>query len=520
MQCTHCNQQHPNHFVYCPNTSGYIHSNGGNTLTYNTTEFCATCGTKNEVGYSYCMNCGQSHLVKSQKKNAFNRMFENTISNIKMPSKVTINKESLKTTSVENINFIKRNKLILVPILISLIIMILGSFWIKSSALTALGDEFGYYDEETMAFAALLKPDVLEEMLYDEFGVDIDLPNFTSFPIMLALIHNADIKFEMTIGAMGEQEGIKVDLNNLFTGLLLIPILALIIGGIVYGRMAIKNNWPFYKGIIYSVLGYTVVMAVITIFARASFNKTVEAFFIEGSLKISLSTSFIDSLLTSFILSTLFFGSFALVSYYGKSIISNTMGKSKVLLYAFSAFAATFVGLLLNYLYSLLFIMEDLMEDGPEIPHAIMSIYTGIATWLMSILGKFQVNSGFENMSYRALFNGDENEYMVDMMGTDVLFQNSILLFLIAVIVIAVVGYFTFHAHLLNLKDVAIFGIMFTIIQLFLINAFSIKIGIDYIYDQNAITIGFDIVSTLLFAFIIAFASFYGGGYLRKVLNK
>ncbi len=213
MQCTHCNEQHPNFYVYCPNTSKVIDSSDSINLTYNASEFCAACGTKNELGYSFCVNCGQSHLAKSQKKNALNRMFENTISNIKIPSNVNINSESLKSTSVDHLNYIKRNKLILVPIFISLIIMIIASFWIKSSALSAVGDEFGYYSEETMVFTALLKPDVLEEMIDDEFGVDVNVPNFSSFPIMMALIHNADLDFNMTVKAMGEEEGVKVKLK-------------------------------------------------------------------------------------------------------------------------------------------------------------------------------------------------------------------------------------------------------------------------------------------------------------------
>ena len=520
MRCIHCNRQHPSHYVYCPETSKRIDSYDENYLTYTANDFCSNCGTKNEFSYSYCVNCGQSYLAKEHKKNTLNRVAEDTIPNMKIHSKVNINTERLKSTSIENLNYIKKNKLIMVPIFIALIIMIISTFWIKSTALSALGDEFGYYDEETIVFAALLKPDVIEDKISSQFGIDVDVPNFTSFPIMAALLHNADLNFEMTVGAMGETEGIKVDFNNLFTGLLIIPILALIIGGIIYGRMAIKNNWPVYKGILYSIVGYTVVMMILSIFARVSFNKTVDAYFIEGTLKISLSTSFIDILFTSLILSTLFFGSFALMSYYGKLVFVKTVGQSKIVLYAFVAFIATFIGVVFNYLYSLVFIMEDFMRYGPEIPHFIMSVYTGIATWLMSILGLFQMGNNHETFSYRALFNGRGNEVMVDMLGTDILFHNMILLFLIAVIIIALVGYFTFYAHQLNLKDVAIFALMFTAIQLVLVNGFGIKIGIDYIYDQNSIKIGFEIISTLIVAYILSFASYYCGGYIRKVLNR
>ncbi|MFY3792807.1 hypothetical protein ACOQFO_14125 [Ureibacillus sp. MALMAid1270] len=72
----------------------------------------------------------------------------------------------------------------------------------------------------------------------------------------------------------------------------------------------------------------------------------------------------------------------------------------------------------------------------------------------------------------------------------------------------------------MNMKEIAIFGLMFTIIQFFIINVFSIKFSMDYIYDETTVSIGFDMVSTLVFAFIISFASFYGGSYLRKVLSK
>ena len=518
MQCNHCQGQHPSHFVYCPNTSKVIDLSGGHNLTYQSTEFCPSCGTKNELSYSYCVNCGHSHLTKTQKKNAFNRMFENTISNIKIPSKV--NTENLKSSSKEHINYIKRNKLILVPIIISLVIMIIATFWIKSSALSSIGDELEYYDDETMVLAALLKPELIEEMIYYDYDIEVDLPNFTSLPIMMGLIHNADLDFSATVSAMGEEEGVKFSVNNLFTGLLLIPIIALIIGGIIYGRMAIKNNWPFYKGLIYSVLGYTIVMAVLSIFARASFSKKVEEFYDLATLKISLSSSFIDIVVTSIILSTLFFGSFALISYYGKSVIEKTMEQSKWIVYAFTAFVATLIGLVIHFIYSLVFIMEELLEYGPEIPHVIMSIYTSIGTWLMSLLGLFQLNDGYEKLTYRALFNSEKNREMVDVLGSDVLFQNALLLFLISVIIIAAVGFVVSKVQQVNVKEIAIFGLMFTIIQFFIINVFSIKFSMDYIYDETTVSIGFEMVSTLVFAFIISFASFYGGSYLRKVLSK
>lgn len=513
MQCNYCGQQHSSHFVYCPNTSNLIDDSNAKSYTYSTTEFCVNCGTKNELGYSYCVKCGHSNLMKVQKNNI-------STSTVKILNKVHINTDNIKSTSVESLNYIKRNKLMIVPILISMIIMILGAFWIKSSALSAISDELGYFEEETIVFAALLKPEMLEEMVYDEFGVDVDVPNFTSFPIMMALIHNVDLDFHMTVGAMGEQEGIKVSLKNIFTGLLLIPIIALFIGGIVYGRMALKNNWPIYKGILYSVLSYTVVMSILAIFARVSFNQSVDPYYTAASLKINLSTSFIDILLTSIILSTLVFGSAALTFYFGKSIFSNTIAQSKVVIYAFSALVATIVGLIINYIYSLLFIMEDFMRYGPDIPHFIMAMYTSIATWLMSILGQFQIGNGHETYSYRALFNGRGNEVMIDMFGSDMLFHNMLFLFLIAIIIIAAVGYFVYQVHQLNVRDIAIFGLLFTVIQLFMVNGFSITVGIDYLFDYNSITIGFELVSTCIFAFIISFVSFYGGGYLRKVLMK
>ncbi len=124
------------------------------------------------------------------------------------------------------------------------------------------------------------------------------------------------------------------------------------------------------------------------------------------------------------------------------------------------------------------------------------------------------------SISYRALFNGDENEAVMEMEGLSALFQNTLLLFLFAVIIIAAFGYLMYQVHHLNLKDVAIFGLLFTIIQLLLINTFSMKLGFDNIYNQNTALIGFEMFSTLIFAFIISFGSFYGGGYLRKVLNK
>ncbi|TSI10097.1 zinc ribbon domain-containing protein [Lysinibacillus sp. BW-2-10] len=522
MYCIHCSEHHPKQFVYCPNSAQKIYEPTNKKFTYNMNDFCLSCGVKNDRSYAFCTYCGTQHLTKTEKKIGINKLLETTIPEIKLS---TVNKREIKAKSEKSLQFLKRNKLLFVPILVTFLLLILSTFVIKSSLSTFVEENLNTQDEELLLIAALVNADILENLLYEELDVRVDIPNMTSIPTMISLYHNAKVNFNMTFGEDGYSEETSGELNNLFSGLLFIPILSLAIGGIVYGRMARHYNWGLYKGILYSVGAYTLVLTIVSLFARKSYKETFEAFFAEATLGFKISASIIDMLFTSLLLSTIVFGFFAIVSYYGKSVAQQLYKERKEIQYAVFAIAITLIGGCVHYVSSLAKV-KDLTSDIPSSLDGLLAIYVSIITWFLAMFGKMNMTatsefSELQSETYRWFFgNNDENILLSFMEGESITMLPPIVLTLLLIALVGASGYTLFNIHQLKLKETAIFASIFTLLQCFIIFLISVNLSLDLGGDLVKLSWNFSIISAVLLTFILSFASFYSGGFVRKQLTK
>lgn len=520
MNCQHCNQQHPLYYTYCPETSKSIDYSLVRKYQYNVMEFCHSCGTKNEKGHLACTACGATQLHIEQKKNLFNKLLENKIpkmQNIQMPSAKQINTEDIKAASKESINYIKGNKLILLPIFISFVIVLLSSFILKFT-LVDFGKELIDEGDEAAIILGVIDTSILEYAIEEEFDLNVNLPNWASIPSYISAFHNVDLSFSASFGEDGDEEEVKGSIQNIFYGLLLIPFLALVAGGVVYGILAKRHHWPFFKGFIYSVIAYTGAMTIISLFARLSIKEKFE-FFGEYHFKIKASSSIVDMFLSSFLLVTIVFGGASLIAYYGKNILEQCSERAKYVQYALFATAITVVGLLFNIVHSFIGIGSK-TEDLNTLGRGLISLYTGTGNWMLSQFGKLSLTQFSDKESLR-WYSGENytslNEYFLN---DDVLVLPTFLLTLLVIALIGGVGYTLYAVHRLEVKDVAIFAAFFTVLQLILVYFTSIKIEFYPSMLGESFEVSFSIINLIVCSFLLAFASFFGGGLLRKQLNK
>ena len=193
MKCQHCQQQHPSYSSYCPVTGNLIDGNPTKSYTYKTLEFCVSCGKQNNESYSCCYGCGTSLLKSEAQKSGFSKKIAQNISSIPLSGeKISkhINTDQIKSVSQENINYIKQNRFIFVPILISMVLMLAFGFLMKDMMydnLQDISDDMG-----NDALMVLFDAKAVEEELEDEFDINVKIPTFPYATSLILITHNAN----------------------------------------------------------------------------------------------------------------------------------------------------------------------------------------------------------------------------------------------------------------------------------------------------------------------------------------
>ncbi len=114
--------------------------------------------------------------------------------------------------------------------------------------------------------------------------------------------------FSLEVSEGGMSEVVKLQESNVLLGLLIIPIIALIIGALVYGWMAKKYNWNFWRGIIYSTALYSLFLLIVSFFARYKADASGKDYY-DDIIKISVEVlpSIINVIITGVVLSNCYF---------------------------------------------------------------------------------------------------------------------------------------------------------------------------------------------------------------------
>ncbi|MFB7155507.1 MULTISPECIES: hypothetical protein [unclassified Lysinibacillus] len=529
MTCRHCHEQHPNYFTYCPKTDGIIEHEPFK-YTYATNDFCLSCGTKNEESGSFCSQCGSITIKKVEQKTTFNKVISETLKNVNVPNMGKMKGQDLKAVSKEKVNFFKNNPLFFVPIVVSILLLFLFTLFVKSSILDVVTADLD--QEETAIVKAIMSdPSELEGKIYEEFGINLSIPKILSLPSLVTVLHNVKAEWNVGIDAGYTHNSLNISMDNVLFGLMFIPLIALAIGGVIYGILARKNNWPLYQGIVYSTIVYVIVMLVISV--MSNFNARIGQaglFMMEATMNYSA----LDMILSATILSIVIFGFTAILTYFNKSIIEKLSYQVKYVQYAMFSVAITCIGLLINFSNIYFSLDKKVLES--EAPEELVgtlsifgSIYMGTWNWICTFFSKLHMNLSLEGLtesvSY-SLFGNDksgvDNSYFFNSLFEEGKFSvlPSFILVLITILLIGAAGYILYIVHRMKWKECLIFAGMFTALQLMII--YFVNIQLDIIASDGLVqySFSFEIILTSLLILIVSSASFVAGGFLRQYQLK
>ncbi|MEG0260521.1 MAG: zinc ribbon domain-containing protein [Lysinibacillus sp.] len=509
MNCIHCQKQHAHYETYCSTTGKLIDDSLVRKYSYETLDFCVSCGEPNKKGNVHCDKCGTELVKLSTKKITMDKLIDQgltAIPDFKNSATFIKGKTNLKEASVEHKNYIKKTPLILLPVGISIAIVMLLSIILVNKIkdnidlVSDLLDLGGMNFLDAQAFSAFLSY---------ELGIDVSVPDFPIFTMLISLMHNINYSFNIKTSGDGISEVMKFQESNVLLGLLIIPIIALIIGAIVYGWMAKKYNWDFWRGIIYSTALYTLFLLVVSFFARYKANVSgTDRYDDFVKISVEVGPSFINAIITGIILSGIIFTFFGYISYSGKQILTKLEGEWLYFKYAMYAFAATVIGLILHLVnavialkssaddYATDFFSRLILETLPEWAYYITAIYLAITNWYLSLFGKLNINvreyGENEPFEYAWFFKDSVLKPEINELIDTTTFVSPFVIVIIIFAVIGAIGFLLTKNQLLALKEVGVIAAIFTAIQLMLLyfTTISIEALEDSIFSFAAIIAG------------------------------
>lgn len=537
MTCQHCTQQHPVYYTYCPNTSKLIEPMNIN-YTYKTLDFCLDCGAKNEYSGTFCSQCGTSTIQKEEQKTVINKVIAETLKNINAPKVGEMKKEVLKEVSKERIQFFKTNPLFFLPIVLSIVLLFVFTIVLKDRVMDVLEENLSP-SEKLVVRTLVDNSNEIKDFLIDELNVENikgDIPNISINPILITNFHNIKTHWVLQIQEDRNRTETIMDIrvDNLFLGLFVVPLIALVIGGISYGLLARRFHWPLLQGVIYSSIVYVVAMLVMIFLSKMKLDVTMVDYGESSELYGAITYSVLDTVFTSVFLSIVGFGFAAYVAYFNKSILEKLSYQTKYIQYAFFSIAITLVGLFVHFLNVYFSInkrgsIEDLSSGMMGLVKLMSGFYFSVWNWFSSFFAQLTLNfeSEFESEQVTYSLVGGNYKYLEEWEDFYFLFEDltftvlpPFILILLSLALIVAAGYILYVVHQLNWKEILLFAGIFTLVQWMLM--FVTKIQIKGIVDSEygLIDFSFNTISSCLLILLISFLSFYVGGFIRQYQMK
>ena len=531
MKCIHCQKQHAHYETYCSTTGKLIDDSLIRKYTYETLDFCISCGEVNKEGSLHCSKCGTETVKISSKKNNVNKLINQgltAIPDIKNSVNFTKSKTSVKEASVEHTNYIKKTPLILLPAAISIAIMMLISAIIVNKFKDNIGLIGSLLELDGMN---ALNADLISAYLSYELGIQVNIPDFPLFTTLISLMHNINYSFALEVIEDGSPEVLKVAESNLLLGLVIIPVIALIIGALVYGWMARKYNWHFWRGIIYSTVLYTLFLTIVSFFARFKADASGTDYYDDlVTVKVELLPSIFNSIITGVVLTAIIFVFFGYISYSGKQILVKLESEWTYFKYAMYALAATAVGLVLHFINAIIALKssaDELASDFysnlilatiPESMYYVAAVYTAVMNWYLSLFGKMSGIEEIENDNFEMSWFFKNSLYKTEINET-IEITTFIHPFIFTIIIFAIlggIGFLLTKNQLLDLKEVGIIAGIFTAIQVVML--YFINISFESFEDSKLMlmtTFGIAWFRQLITTAIFAFAAIIAGSYVK-----
>lgn len=493
--------------------------------TYDTLEFCVSCGQANDKNDIHCSQCG-TQMMSMSAKNKVGQIIDQSLTAIpELTRNVDFGKSkaTAKQLSKEHTAYIKRTPIILLPAAISIVIMLLFSAFIVqqfNDDLAMMGDWIDI--EELNVFDAA----ALSESLSDELGIDVNIPELPMFTMVLATVHNIDFTFSAQMFENSNQYRVQMKESNIFLGLFIIPIIALCIGAIVYGVMAKKRQWPFWRGVMYSVVLYTLFVVIVSLFARYKAKASgVDSYGDAISVTVKLVPSIIDGIISAGILSSFVFTIVAYVVYAGRNLKQQLEQEIVYVKYVLYGLAVTAIGMFVQFVNAIIalkssaseaasdFFAYMIMEQIPSSTYYIIAMYTAVANWYLTLFGKINIKEDREDTAYTWFFNDDISALTKETLIESTTFMPPLLLVILTFALFVAVGYMLTNYNVISFKEAAIVAIIFAAIQVVLLYVVNMQVEIIKDRDGESVTIAVSIIRQLLTTVLFTFAAIYAGSY-------
>ncbi|OCS90406.1 zinc ribbon domain-containing protein [Caryophanon latum] len=525
MSCIHCQQQHASYDTYCPMTGKLIDDTNVRKYTYELLDFCMSCGQANDKKSLHCSQCGTQTSAVTPKNKVGHLLDQSltAIPDLTRNMDFEKGKMTVKNATKQHSAYIKRTPLILLPVAISIVIMLIFSAVIVhqfKDDLSMVGD---LLDLDEMN---VFDPEMLSAALSSELGIDVDIPALPIFTMFIAMLHNIDLSLSMELIKNGDDYVKQMKQSNIFLGLMLIPVIALCIGAIVYGIMAKKYQWHFWRGIAYSSVLYTLFLTITSLFARYKAKASgVDSSDDIASVTIKLVPSLLDTVVTGVLLSGFIFGLVAYVTYAGKGLLAKINEEYVYMKYTLYALAVTAIGLFVHFINAFIalkssassagdsFLEALIMEQIPSGVYYIVSMYTGVMNWYLTFFGKINMQGDSEFIEYTWFFKegiyAAELEELIEMTT----FIPPVMFVVITFVLLASIGALLTKWATISIKEAAIVAAIFAAIQIVLLYFVNIEVQLTDDGDKEALQFGVVIVRQFITTALFAFAAIFAGSY-------
>ncbi|KMM36897.1 zinc ribbon domain-containing protein [Guptibacillus hwajinpoensis] len=513
MYCTTCGNEVPFGDNYCPNDGTFQQHDLQQHVTSGATpKFCSDCGTSNTDEHLYCMKCGAFQLTFIPFK------FERTKEKVAAPSQ-----------ALPDLSGINKRMALLCAFLAFLLVGI-ASFIIAES----FQGETVSLQEAIAEYARVGQEGILYDF-YDNGEANLPTDPYTGMTDYWMATHllNSKVSFDSTFDDETYKGGVYLESGYII--LLLIPLIALLLSGYLYGRRNPLDTQQYWISSLLIGAVYGGLTAIVAIFAGFSFSGEVADDWYSASLAIENNYPFLKAFFVAFFIGTVFsFIGCLLGSGTLKSLTSSplkegvrtiTMGITSCIVITMAVFYG--------------FIVDDLrllgLEDIPTSVFVFTIVQLGFLLWNVLNLSSLSLNmSGYgENVQidFSTLAGMKVIPTVTDQDITMLLNNVQDLRFylllglLLPITLFVWAGYRMQQEGSVRIHQIAMFGFIYALFMSLLVA--GTNIGIDFysspITDSSlemeelpTLFYGFSAISTFFKCFIFSTLLAIGGAYWKK----
>lgn len=543
MYCTTCGAPNPSYANYCYKDGTALHKE--KVLFAYMKEpkaFCPHCGHSLLEDYLYCPLCGTSLFHVYVDKNG--KMDTPT------EEMVTLAKTEWKPFSIFSFLSLFSHlhwRRIFLAVATSFLLLFLLSAIIAKVMMSA--EEHSLLHEMNKEINGMLG------YLEDLHNVTIEKPDklvTLNDVVLWTHIVKSTLELEVTYSSFDENDVMQFHslFNNGVVFWLLVPFFALLIGGVLIGKISRENVGGIVRHLLAFSFLYSITLAVLSIFAGFSYHVDINHSEFSASIDSDVTYSFLSVLLKGFVFAFLFAGIGILVSRGYKRSIYDLKTRMQYGDLIYNGWAWTLRGIMLLFVLCLPFIfkwwsqlMNSIEVSVPEnaLPSKwfiIACVALQMAAWIWVILHfgvlhleYSNLESGHQLITYGLFSNfkmesGDTDLYnnvyeifhRVGFFEKDIYLQ---VLILLPIIIFLYVGYNIRRKYTVTWKPILVFSLLYSIGLIFV--SFLSRFGLSYFISFNgeeemefSLFIFLDSFSLLVKCFIFAFLFTYMGAWIQQ----